>query len=243
MRIPSLVLVAFLLLVQAQASLDDVEAIVRKARTYLGDESQLKAVHALQFRGKVTLYQENTTKEGEVILTLRKPYSQKVEFIFPDQSMVTGFNGYEGYEYVEGKYEDGTPYRVIHSIGLDDARRNKAAALENLSFFRPFTFTGDNVKDRGVVTVNGVSTRRVDFIHNDTYVFSRFFDLDTGDLLKSQLDTGIVTIETGEIIANGIRFSDTILGQVDGNTIYEMVFDNIAVNPAIEPDFFDYPDQ
>lgn len=245
MKTRLLILFTFLLFVQVQASLDDVESIVDKARSYLGEESKLKAVHAIRFHGKVKLYQEEgTAKEGEVILTFQKPYSQKIEFIFPDQNMVTGFNGYEGYEYIEGKSEEGPPARNIHSIGLDDARRNKASALENLSFFRPFPLTSDNVKDYGTVEMeDGISAHRVDFTHNGIYVFSRFFDLDTGNLLQSQLNTGITTIETGELVADGIRFSKIITGHIEGKVIYEMVFDEVAVNPDVDSSFFDYPDQ
>lgn len=158
MKISPLVLITLVLFAQisAHATLDNVQSTIDQARAYLGEESRLNAVESIQYRGKVTLFQE-PVMEGEVILTFQKPYSQKIEFVFPEQKMTTGFNGYEGYDYIEGKLKDGRPYRNIRSIGGDDLRRNKAAALENLSFFRPFRMNEDNTKDRGLMEVGGIS--------------------------------------------------------------------------------------
>jgi hypothetical protein len=244
MKILSVFLVTLMLVAQtpAQASLDKVKSTVDKARSYLGDTNKLNSVKTIQFHGKITLFQESE-REGEVILSFRKPYSEKIEFIFPEQTMVTGFNGYEGYEYIQGKLKNGEPFQNIRSIGGDDLRRNKAAALENLSFFRPFTFDEENIKDYGIVEVDGKSAHKIDFIHYGRYVFSRYFDVATGDLLKSELDTGVVTIETGEMMVDGIRFSSKITGLIEGETKYEMVFDKIVINPEIDPAFFDYPDK
>ena len=243
MKIPSLILLSFLLLIQSQASLEQVESIVAKARAHLGTESALDAVQSIRYHGKITLFQEDDTqKEGEVVLTFMKPCSQRIEFIFPDQTMVTGFNGHEGWELTEGKLEDGKPYHGVRPMSFDDTRRTKAASVENLCFFHPFSFDYENVKDRGTATVDGKTTRRIDFIHNGSYVFSRFFDPNTGDLLRSELDTGVVTVETGEMSVDGIRFSDKIVGLVDEKATYEMDFDKIEVNSVINPAIFDYPD-
>lgn len=225
----------------SHASFEKVEAAINQARAYLGGEAALKAVEGIQYRGKVILYQGETPMEGNVILTFQKPYSQKIEFIFADQSMVTGFSGYEGYEYVERTDPDGETVRNIRSIGGSELRRNKAASIENLSFFKPFALSRETIKDHGLVEFDGVSARKIDFIHWGMIVFTRYFDSATGDLIKSELDTGIVTIETGEIISEGIRFSDHVEGIMKGEVLYEMNFEEIIINPEIEDTFFDYP--
>src|SRR5690606_3419713 len=88
----------------AQASMESVETTVAKAREYLGGDAKLNAIHSLQYRGTVILHQgkdaEGNDREplvGNAILSFQKPSSQKIEFHFPEQSLVTGFNGYEGY--------------------------------------------------------------------------------------------------------------------------------------------------
>lgn len=229
-------------------SLDNVESIVNKARAYLGSETDLEAVHSIQYRGTVTLYQgkdaegnERDPMVGQAILSFEKPYSQKIEFIFEEQSLVTGFNGYEGYEYVSFNQEAGDPVINIRSIGGDELRRNKAAAVENLQFFRPFDFDMKNTVDKGLVEVDGKQARQIDFIHNGKFVFSRFFDVNNGDLLKTVLDTGMVTIESGETMVDGIRFSGKTVGLLDGELKYEMVFDEILINPEFDSNMFDYP--
>lgn len=229
-------------------SLDNVEAVVNKARSYLGSEIDLDAVHSIQYRGTVTLYQgkdaEGNDRDplvGEAILSFEKPYSQKIEFIFEKQSLVTGFNGYEGYEYVKVDQEAGEPLVNIRSIGGDELRRNKAAAVENLEFFRPFEFDMKNTLDKGLVEVDGKQARQVDFIHNGKFIFSRYFDVSNGDLLKTVLDTGMVTIESGEKMVDGIRFSEKTVGLLDGEVKYEMVFEEILINPEFDSNMFDYP--
>ena len=230
------------------ASLDNVESIVSKARSYLGTEAALDGVHAIQYRGTVTLYQgkdaEGNDRDpliGEAILSFEKPNSQKIEFVFDKQSLVTGFNGYEGYEYVQLEQEAGDPLINIRSIGGDELRRNKAAALENLKFFRPFAFTMKNAVDKGTAQIDGKQARQIDFIHNGKFVFSRYFDVSNGDLLKTVLDTGMETIETGEMMVDGIRFSGKTIGLLDGEIKYEMVFEEILINPEFESSMFDYP--
>ena len=236
------------LLVQAAAPLDSIQATVDAARAYIGGDAKLDTVHALQYRGTVTLFQgkdaQGNDQEplvGQAILSFEKPYSQKIEFIFDKQSLVTGFNGYEGYEYVSFNQEDGEPAVNIRSIGGDELRRNKAAALENLRFFKPFTFDATNVKDKGMTTVDGKKAHQIDFIHNGKFLFSRCFDVSNGDLLQTILDTGMITIETGEMMVDGVRFSNKTVGVLNGETKYEMVFEKIIINPEFPATMFDYP--
>lgn len=225
----------------ASASIAEVDAIIKKARAHVGTEAALASIDAIQFRGKVKLNQNEEMVEGTVLLTFQKPSSQKIEFVLPDRTMVTGFNGYEGYEFVEGKDPQGKPVRNIRSVGGDELRRNKAAAIENLGFFRPFEFNSNNIKDHGVVDIDGTPARKIDFIHREKFIFTRFFDIQTGDLLRSELETGIVTIETGEMIVGDIKFSSHVEGRNQGALIYEMDFDEIILNPELEVSFFDYP--
>lgn len=232
----------------AQASMESVETTVAKAREYLGGDAKLNAIHSLQYRGTVILHQgkdaEGNDREplvGNAILSFQKPSSQKIEFHFPEQSLVTGFNGYEGYEYLEIQQEVGDPMRNVRSIGGEELRRNKAAAIENLRFFRPFEFSDTNVKDHGTTEEAGKSAHRIDFIHNGKFVFSRLFDTETGDLLRTDLDTGMVTYETGEMWVDGVRFSTDTRGVLNGETRYEMLFETIVINPELAPDLFDYP--
>lgn len=243
----SLLLVATLTTV-ANASMESVEATVAQARNHLGGDAKLDAIDALQYRGTVTLYQgtdaEGNAREplvGTALLSFQKPSSQKIEFHFPEQSLVTGFNGFEGYEYLEIQQEVGDPIRNIRSIGGDELRRNKAAAIENLRFFRPFAFDNENVRDRGFKEEAGNAVHQIDFIHNGKFIFSRIFDTATGDLLRTELDTGMVTYETGEMIVDGMRFSTHTRGELEGEVRYEMVFETVVINPELASDFFDYP--
>jgi hypothetical protein len=222
-----------------QASLADVESTVQMARARLGEEQALKSVQAIRYHGKVTLFQPEQ-RTGEVILTFQKPCSQKIEFVLEDRRMVTAFNGYEGYELVEGVVE-GQTRSNIRSVGGDELRRNKAAAIENLNFFRPFPYDAASVVDHGMKDIDGKTLHHIDFIHNDRFVFSRYFDKNSGVLLRSDLDTGMITRESGELIASGIRFSQLVKGELDGAQQYELEFDRIEVNPVIEADCFDYP--
>jgi hypothetical protein len=230
------------------ADLSAVEQTVAKARQHLGGEQALQSVHSLQYRGTVTLQQgkdeagnEREPLVGKAILSFDKPFSQRVEFVFEDQSLVTGFNGFEAYEYVEFQQEVGDPLRNTRSIGGDELRRNKAAAIENLMFFRPFPFDSNNVKDHGIKTEGGKQVHHIDFIHGGRFIFSRYFDTATGDLVKTVLDTGMVTVETGDLMASGIRFSTDTVGELDGEVRYRIRFEEVVVNPEFPNDYFDYP--
>ena len=139
------------------------------------------------------------------------------------------------------KRDGADPIINIRSIGGDELRRNKAAAMENLYFFRPFKFDGNNVVDKGVSTVEGKQVHQIDFVHNGKFVFGRFFDLSNGDLVKTILDTGMVTYETGELMVDGVRFSKKTVGELNGETKYEMVFDEIVINPEFDVKMFEYP--
>jgi hypothetical protein len=221
------------------ASLDTIETVVKKARAHLGEEAKLQAVQSIQYRGKVVLHQEENL-EGEAILTFQKPDSQRIEFRFPDRVLVSGFDGFEGYEFLEWEVE-GVRQNQTRSLGGDELRRNKAAAIENLNFFRPFSFNRENVIDRGRVMVDAKNTHRIDFIHNGRFVFSRFFDLQTGDLVRSELETGMVTIESGDITVDGIRFSTKVRGELNGELQFELSFEQIEVNPDLPSSHFDFP--
>ena len=222
------------------AGIPEVEAIVKKAREHLGSEEALTAIDAVQYRGTVKLFQEEVM-EGKVVLTFKKPHLQKIEFIFPDSVMESGFNGYEGYESLTSQDESGKPVKSTRSIDSEESRRNKAAAIENLSFFRPFDFNDENVSDKGLVDYEGGKAHQVDFIHRGKYVFSRFFDPETGDLYQSVLDTGVRTVESGELIVHGVRFSKQIVGYLIEQKTFEMIFDEVIVNPEIDDSEFDYP--
>jgi hypothetical protein len=222
------------------ADLSAIEATVTKARVYVGTEEALAALESIQYRGKVTYYGEEE-EIGEAIISFKKPGSQRVEFIFPNRRHVSGFNGYEGYEFVEREDEFGVPAKDMRVVKGVELRLNKFASIENIYYYRPFELTEANTVDHGIVTINGIETHCIDFIHHDRYVFKRYFDTATGDLVQSVVGTGLVVTEEGDFEVDGLRFSKAITGKLNGENIYKIAYEEIIVNPELPSDFFAFP--
>ncbi len=221
----------------------ELEAVIDKARAYLGSEEALNGIETLQYKGNITIFNEEENQEGRVTLTFAKPFSQTIFLDLGNITKLTGYNGYEGYEQITQQVEgEEEPLVGTTSLSLVETRRLKASSLENLGFFRPYKNLEDRASYLGQEELEGKQVDVILYEHPGGFEYKRFFDVTTGDMLKSVTESGITTIEEGDITVDGIQFTQkvTVLTS-SGKPQFEMVFDEILVNPEIPGRSFDYP--
>ena len=69
----------------------------------------------------------------------------------------------------------------------------------------------------------------------------RNFKVSTGQLLLTEIETGELIRESGEIEVDGIRFPKTLVSLIDGEEVHRIEFDLIEVNPELNESLFTQP--
>ncbi len=218
----------------------DVEAMIAKARAYLGPEEALEAVRTVRFVGNLTTG-DNRKATFEIIF--QKPYRHRIVTSTAEQREITALDGYEAWQ----RYEDlKDPDRWRMSLMVkEQVKRLRANTWENLAFYRGLERKGGRVEDLGPTEVNGRKAQKISFIHDTGSVFTRTFDLETGKLLMTENETGGTIREEGEILAGGIRFPQRILTQttLEGGKLRSVTleFTSITINESFADELFAVP--
>ncbi len=240
-RLTILTCVAGLGLSLAQAD----PATLAKARAFLGSEAALDAVRSLRFVGQLEIVDAGEPASGAAQLEIlfQKPDRQRITATSDTRVETTALDGYDAWQRVSDT-KDASQWQVT-LLGPDQIKRLRANTFENLSFYRNIETVGGRIEDRGLATVDGVSCRKLAFVHGPGIVFTRSFDVATGRLVLTETESGTAIREEGEITAGGLRFPQRIITtnpMPDGSSrTIRVTFSSVEVNPSLDSAAFALP--
>jgi hypothetical protein len=223
------------LFASAGAIAAEADAVIARARAFLGSEAALDSVQAIRFTGTIA---EGTETRGSIVITLKKPFQQRIERTIGDEREVTGLDEFDGWSRRENlKNPEELRLTLLSS---DHIRRLQANNVENLNFFKGTDRRGGSVELRGDATIDGIACVKVVFIHGRGIEFIRYFDKTTGRLVMTETENGGEIRERGEQIVSGIRFPTSLESTFDGRTVV-ITFDSIEVNGDYPNSLFAVP--
>jgi outer membrane lipoprotein-sorting protein len=232
-------------LIAAASSLHADDALISKARSFIGPEASLQAVESLRMMGELQVVDGAADSAGtaKIEILFQKPDRQRITATSDSRTEITALDGYDAWSRVSDP-QDPSLWQVT-LLGPAQIKRLRANTFENLAFFRDLESRGARVEDRGLATVDGVACRRLAFVHGPDIIFIRSFDLATGRLVLTETDSGTQIREEGEMRSGGLRFPKQIvtvntLENGEKRTI-RVTFTEITVNPALDPQLFALP--
>ena len=236
---------AFALALVAAAALRAEPAVVGLARAYLGPDSTLSGITSIHFVGtldRVDPDKGGAPMHGSLDLVFVKPLRQRLVVHMDKTTLTTVLDGYDAWDFLQDN-ADHSKFE-LKWLSAGDIKTLRANTWENLYFFRGLEGEGAIV-DKGPAMAEGIACERVDFIHDPSTVYERYFDRDTGRLVKTV--RGPETFrESGEIRVDGLRFSRTITSDTKlasgKDLISTVTFSSIAINEPVSPDAFVAPD-
>jgi hypothetical protein len=231
----------------------DTDAIIARARAYLGPDSTLEAITSIHYVGMRAGEETTKDKDGKrvtrsfketVDIIFQKPYYQRVMLVSDRGTEITALDEYEAWDRLQDA-TDATRWRLT-LLGQDQVRSQRANTWENLAFFRGIERRGGHVEDLGVHTVDGHACEKLAFVHEPGLTFYRYFDAGTGQLLLTETEGGSFTREQGEVTVNGVRFPksivDTIKDPATGKERTSVItLDKITLNETFPENIFAVP--
>lgn len=234
-KIPALILVGAI--ISPLSLLADATRIVELARAAIGPEASLNAVQTLSYRGKLTSATD-PEESVAVSLYLRKPNSQRLEVEGSAGRQTILVNGEEGFAIFFNKETQET---VVQVLPFAQSRLYRANARENLFFYRFPPEVRAEVRYLGNGDFMGRPSREVRFTHPGNIVFFRHFDPESGRLLGTVTEDGIVNVEDGDMQVGDLRFRREVRQYRDGEHFQTITFDKIEVNPQLDDSLFQAP--
>ena len=219
------------------ANLDPkAEAILKKARKFISDESTLNSVKSLRFEGTIT---SPDGTAGKIVISLQQPY-KLLQSIEHENGLVDefGLNDYEGW-LKRFKAEDPDVYALM-PVDVNRLKRLRANTYEGLNFFSTKTNYGRKIEYLGKQDLDGKLVEVVKVLYGSA-TFVRYFDESTGELLLSEIENGERIQEQGEMMVDGIRFPKFLVTYNGDEQISHLEFHSIQVNPAFKDSLFTQP--
>ncbi|MDB6126639.1 MAG: hypothetical protein JWM35_535 [Verrucomicrobia bacterium] len=220
--------------------------IIAKARAFVGPESALNSVKSIHYVGSLITPDPTDAKKMTYVaveIFLQAPYRQRLVASSDRSVEVTALDSYDGWHRVADP-KDSSRWRM-QLVNKDQVKRLRANTWENLAFYRGLEREGGRVIDQGVVSADGVSCRKVAYVHDSNIVFYRYFDESTGRLVLTENESGVAIREQGEIRVNGIRFPkaiNTTTKTADGKEqTITLTFDKITMNENFPDNTFTIP--
>lgn len=221
-------------------------AIIARARAFVGSEQALSDVKSVHYVGTlVTADPAEPSKQtrAAIEIVFQKPEQQRIMATSDKMIEVTALDGYEGWQRVQDP-ADAKKWRQV-LLGTEQIKRLRANTWENLSYFRGIERVGGRMEDQGAATIDGITCRKIAFIHGPNIVFYRYFDVGTGRLVFTETEAGGTIREQGEMIIQGIRFPRTIVTSTK-NSKGQMVtvtinFEKVTVNEVFPASHFAVP--
>lgn len=234
--LPRCCIVAFVLACVSFASASQEPDIVLKARAFIGPESVLSQVHSIQYRGTLTT---DDGRKVAVEVIYQKPAQHRLTAASDVASEITALDDLEGWMRMQDA--KGWKFTLLQS---GQVRRLRANTFECLNFFSVNNFRG-KFSDLGEVDLEGRRARKLLYKHADDISFTRYFDIETGRLLKTETERGGTITEEGELLSGGLRFPKRVISKScmsDGSTRSATIeFDTIVVNETFAADLFAVP--
>ncbi len=219
-------------------------AIIAKARARLAPDAVLDAVKSIHYVGTMTAPDpSDPAKQAQyrIEIYLQKPAQQRIEITSDQFIEVSALDDYDAWRRVTD-VSDPTNWQQSQ-LGAEQIKQLRADVWQNLSFFRGIEKIGGTVEDQGPVTIDGVSCRKVAFIHGPSLIYYRYFNEATGELVYTGDENSNIR-EEGEMVAAGIRFAKTLrITQKNdaGTEARTITFEKITVNETFPSGLFAVP--
>jgi hypothetical protein len=216
-------------------------AVVSLAREYLGPESTLDAITSIHYVGSLERAESGQPAiRTQLDMIFAKPLRQRQVVRDAKTTMTTVLDGYEGWDWLQDN-ADVSKFRLTF-LTVEEIKTLRANTWENLNHYRIPEW--GRVEDMGPATADGIACERVDFTHDTGTVYERYFDRDTGRLVKTV--RGPETFrESGEIRVDGLRFPKSIVSvtrtPAGKEIVSTAVFDSVTLNEKLSPDLFSVP--
>lgn len=249
LRFASVVAVALLMVVNTSRG-DLVEDTIAKARARLGSESALQGVTAIHFIGTLEMADPQVAADGKTPpgdhlekmpaeIVFQKPFQHKMTVTRPKLIDVTTLDDYDGWARVTDR-EDAKKWK-ISLLNAEQIKQLRANTWENLNFFGGLEKRGGTIKVGDDVVVDGVDCVKLSFYHSDRIVFHRYFEKNSGRLVKTETSSGGEIREEGEIVVDGIRFPKVIINKSASGLSSRMTIEKIILNEKIPSAEFAVP--
>lgn len=220
----------------------DLDAVISKARRFVGSERDLGAVRTLSYRGAISV-DGGEQASGTIEMLLAKPCAQLTVRVIGDRKETVGYDGNEGWVRLESVSKPALS--KIDIIPLKQLKMLRANVLENLAFYRGLEKQGVKIELRAETTFEGREAVRVAFTHPGDITFIRIFDKEDGRLLLTEGPNGENIREEGETVVAGLRFPKRLVSTSrlpDGGEMTVTIdFSDIQVNESLEPEVFAVP--
>lgn len=226
----------------------EAPAIVAKARAFLGGDAELEAIRSIRYEGTLTFTETGRKDEGggstqRIQILFQKPCQQRIEARTEDRVEVTALDGYEAWHQVADAADPAVSRLTL--LSKDQIRRLRANTWQNLAFFLGIEREGGEIRDHGVVDLDGRTAHKLSFVHGKGIVFTRYFEPGSGRLLLTETEQGAQIREDGEIRAGGVRFPRRVVTTVSlpegGDRVITARFDRVTINERFPPELFRVP--
>ena len=229
---------------------ETVEQVIARARAYLGSESALNAVTSIRFTGMLETTEKIAATDDKsklvdqpvrwpVEIVVQKPYQQQFTLTRPDSIETRALDGYDGWAR-STSLQNPKEWR-LRLLDAPEIKQLRANTWENLNFFSGLEKKGGHVELGGEATVDGVACVKLSFVHTDDIIFLRFFDKDSGRLVRTETEKGGDIREEGELIVGGIRFPRKVINKAANGQVTTLAFDKVVLNEPIPAADFAVP--
>lgn len=230
------ILAALLVSVCASLSAQTAEAVIAKARTFLGGDQALAAVQSIHFTGQLEM-PDGTKLPTDIVF--QRPYQQRITVNGANVTEITALDGYDAW--MKRTNVANPAQWQLTLLDAAQVKRLRANTLENLSFYSTKIMPGCAVEAAGEVQVDDVDCVKLVFTHSGGIIFTRYFNKATGQLVKTETDNGAEIREEGSLTVNGIRFPKRVINKNANGTVTAISFDTVTLNEVFPADFFTVP--
>lgn len=229
------------------ASTPEADALLAKARAYLGGAAALDAVNSIHFFGGIEMVETpagpSNPGKSSIEIIFQKPCQHRLVVSSEKSVDITGLDNYFAWRRVEPA--SGARVQNI-PMGKEQTKRLRANTWENLYFWRGVQQHGGEIIDRGETEIDGIKCRKLAMNYGPGIEFIRSFEIATGRLVLTEtFPVGIIR-EEGEKIVAGVRFPQRLIATSasgpDGKTrVITITFDRIALNETFPASTFEQP--
>lgn len=215
-------------------------SIIERARKTLGPEPALGNIVTLRIEGQV---KPNDPKlmPAKIILTARKPCSQRLEIYVDDIVETTILHGGKAVLIRSHEKEDISQMRTLS----DTERQCLEQSTRNM-----FNFYNPDIKHGELATYEGIARHRGEICDVITYTCPakiktlRYFSRKEAKLVATIREVSgeqVEIVEEGDLYVDGVRFPQAQLYFQGRKPLHRMEVNKVTVNEALEDGIFAFP--
>lgn len=216
----------------------DAEQVIAMARAHIGPEDKLDGVRSLVVVG--TEVPADDGPEVRYTAHLKRPLHQRVEQDDGQTLTVMAVDPLEGWAM---RQRHGQPLSSAMIAPMDAATyaEMRVNTIMNLYFFRGHERFRGSVEYLGEREVDGEPAHVLEYRFGRRGRVARAVHAETGRLLTTEMDGGVLLRERGEQRIAGLRFPTEIESYINGELAGTITLEQIRVNPEIDDAIFAYP--